>query len=124
MKIRQVAGWVVIAGLIVAATGCATRFSSRTIHDEIVAQSGQDPLGVFEMNIGRFTTMMVKKFLAGDDGELPLAGLEQLEIAVFDAASDSGPVIDVTRIKVRGWEPVVRTYKETYSAMLLFRRAW
>ena len=33
----------------------------------------------------------------------------------------AGPVIDVTRIKVRGWETVLRTHDQQRSGMLLLR---
>ncbi len=117
-KVTRGGAVIVLACLIL---GCATRFSPGKIRTEITRQSGQDPLSVFELNLGRFTTMLVKNVLAGEDGELPFEGLEQLQLAVFEAPSDTGPVIDVTLIPVRGWEPVVRMRDEVRSAMVLIR---
>lgn len=111
---------IVLACLMLA---CATRFSPGKIRTEITRQSGQDPLSVFELNLGRFTTMLMKNVLAAEDGTLPFEGLEQLQLAVFEAPSETGPAIDVTLIPVRGWEPVVRMRDEVRSAMVLIRPA-
>lgn len=110
----------VVLALIV--TGCAARFSPETVRREIVSQRGQDPLGVFELNLGRFTTLMIKSALAGEDGTLPFAGLQQLQLAVYEAPAESGPALDVTRFSVWGWEPVLRTHDVKRSAMVLVRR--
>ena len=104
-----------------ACTACATRFSPELVRQEIVTQRGTDPLSAFELDLGRFTTLLLKSALAGEDGELPFAGLGSLQLAVYEAASDRGPVIDVTRIKVVGWDPVLRFTDEQYSGMVLIQ---
>ena len=49
------------------------------------------------------------------------AGLGSLQLAVYEAPSDRGPVIDVSRIEVVGWDPVVRFTDERYSGMVLIQ---
>ena len=120
-RLLVLTGWALVLALLTSTTGCATRFSAAKIRKEIVAQSGEDPRGVFEVNIGQFTTLLLKRALGDAAGETPLAGLEGLEIAVFEASGQSGPAIDVTRIKVRGWETILRTHGENRSGMLLLR---
>lgn len=102
-------------------TSCATQFSPELVRQEIVTQRGADPLSAFELNLGRFTTLLLKSALAGEDGELPFAGLGSLQLAVYEAPSDRGPVIDVNRIEVVGWDPVLRFTDETYSGMVLIQ---
>ena len=83
-------------------TSCATSFSPELIRKEITRQSGEDPLSAFELDLGRFTTTLIKSALASEDGELPFAGITSLQIAVYEVSNGSGPAIDVTRIKVTG----------------------
>ncbi len=100
---------------------CATNFTPELIRQEIAQQRGVDPLSAFELELGRFTTLLIKSALAGEDGELPFAGLDSLHIAVYRAPTESGPAIDVTRIVVRGWEQVVRLHDPRRSGLLLIR---
>lgn len=104
-----------------ALTSCATNFTPELIRKEIVRQSGEDPLAAFELDLGRFTTTLLKSALAGEDGELPFAGLTSLQIAVYKVPNSSGPAIDVTRIKVTGWDQVVRANNPERSGMVLIR---
>ena len=110
---------ILLLVLAMALTSCATPFSPELVRQEIVTQRGVDPLSAFELNLGRFTTHLIKTVLAGKDGELPFAGLGSLQLAVYEAPSDSGPAIDVTRIAVVGWEQVLRVSDERYSGMVL-----
>lgn len=112
-------GLIIVAVLLTS--GCATRFSPGTIRDEIERQRGQDPLSVFELNLGRFSTLLLKKALATDAGDLPLAGLDRIQLAVFEVTEEDRPAMDVTQIGVRGWEPVLRLHDPDRSAMLLIR---
>lgn len=73
---------------------CATQFSPEMVRQEIRTQQGTDPLSAFELNLGRFTTLLLKTALAGEDGEVPFAGLGRLQLAVYESPSDRGPVID------------------------------
>jgi hypothetical protein len=115
---RGIAVWVAI--LLLA--GCATRFSPGKIRDELARQSGRDPLTSFELNIGRFTTFLIKSALdVEDDDELPLSGLDQLQLAVYESPAESGPAMDVTQIPVRGWEPLVRFHDRQRSGLVLIR---
>ena len=118
-KILQ--GPVLVLAALVAAAGCATAFSPQLVRDEIVRQQGKNPRDAFELNLGRFTTLLLKQVLTSEDGKVPFAGLSGLELAVFDAPSESGPAIDVTRIPVRGWEPLIRLNNENRSGMVLVR---
>lgn len=105
-------------------TSCATQFSPELVRQEIIAQQGTDPLSAFELNLGQFTTLLIKSALAGegaDEGELPFAGLGSLQLAMFEAPSDRGPVIDVSRIEVVGWEPVLRFTDQDSSGMVLIQ---
>lgn len=106
--------------VLVAATGCATLYSSDTVRQAIVQQTGQNPRAAFELNLGRFTTMLAKAALADPDGNVPFAGLERLEFAVYEMPEGSAP-IDVTLFGVRGWEPVLRSYDDKRSSMVLIR---
>lgn len=112
---------VLLIALALLLGGCATNFSPEMVRQEIRTQSGTDPLSAFELNLGRFTTLLIKTALAGEDGEVPFAGLGSLEVAVYDASNDSGPVIDVTRIEVTGWDPVVRFLNPDSSGMVLIQ---
>lgn len=108
-----------VAVLLLA--GCATNFSPELMRSEIRSQRGVDPLAAFELELGRFTTLLLKSALAGEDGELPFAGLESLEVAVYEVPSESGPALDVTRIRVTGWEQVLRAHDQNRSGMVLIR---
>ncbi|MEM9553527.1 MAG: hypothetical protein AAGC60_04660 [Acidobacteriota bacterium] len=112
---------IALLGLLVLSTGCATRFSPELIRQEIVTQQGADPRSAFELTLGRFTTHLIKTAMAGEDGELPFAGLGSLELAVYEAPTPDGPVIDVTRIPVVGWEPVLRLTDPGRSGMVLIQ---
>jgi len=109
---------LIMSGL---ALGCATRFSPSTIRSEIVRQRGLDPLTQFELNLGRFTTYMLKNALATEDGEVPFAGLSELQLSVYEMPERQGAAIDVTRIEVRGWEPVIRFVDASRSIMIVVR---
>ena len=98
---------VLITGMAVA---CATQFSSESIRHEITVQRGQDPLSVFELDLGKFTTLLLKKAMTTEDGKVPFSGVRELQVAVYEAPSETGPAIDVTRIQVRGWEQVLRIH--------------
>jgi hypothetical protein len=116
-----------LSGLALGATllllcGCATRFSPGTVRDELARQSGRDPRTTFELNLGRFTTLLIKSALdVEQDGELPLAGLDQLQLAVYESPAERGPAMDVTQIPVRGWEPVIRFLDRERSGLVLIR---
>lgn len=110
-----------LALIAVLGIGCATNFSPEMMRSEIQAQRGENPRAAFELSLGRFTTMMIQSALAGEDGELPFAGLTSLEVAVYEVESPAGPAIDVTRIAVRGWDPVIRAHNDSKSAMVLIR---
>ena len=117
-RTHSIALAILVLGL---STGCATSFSPEKIRKEIRTQRGEDPLAAFELNLGRFTTLVIKNALAGQDGELPFAGLTSLQVAAYEVSAPSGPALDVTRIKVRGWEPVLRAHDEKRSALVLVR---
>jgi hypothetical protein len=115
---RGLSVWLAILLLF----GCATRFSPEKIRDELARQSGRDPLTSFELNLGRFTTLLIKRALDVEtDDVLPLSGLEQLQVAVYESPSEAGPAMDVTRIPVRGWEQVVRFHDQKRSGLVLIR---
>jgi len=102
-------------------SGCATNFTPELMRSEIRAQRGESPLAAFELNLGRFTTLMIKSAIAGDDGELPFAGVDSLHVAVYEVSAPSGPAIDVTQIPVRGWEEVLRMQDPSRSGMVLIK---
>ena len=110
---------VLAAALLLSS--CATSFSPELIRNEITRQRGIDPLSAFELDLGRFTTLLIKSAMAGEDGELPFAGLESLQVAVYNAPAETGPAIDVTRIKVTGWDQVVRLHNQKRSGMVLIQ---
>ncbi len=120
MSNTRILSFVALAALLVTA-GCATSFSPEMVRNEIVRQQGKNPREAFELNLGRFTTLLIKQALAGEDGEIPFKGLSGLELAVFDAPVESGPALDVTQIPVRGWEALIRLHNESRSGMVLVR---
>jgi len=81
---RRTVAWSLIIVAFCMTSGCAARFSPDKIRNEIERQRGQDPLSVFELNLGRFSTLLLKKALATENGELPLSGLDQIQLAVFE----------------------------------------
>lgn len=101
--------------------GCATSFSPRSVREEILRQTGQDPRRALEIELGRLTTGLIQQAFAGESGDVPFAGLAGLELAVFEIDADEGPVLDVTRIAVRGWESPVKLHDESRSGMVLVR---
>jgi hypothetical protein len=118
---RRTIGLGLIIVAICLTSACAARFSPDRIRGEIERQRGQDPLSVFELNLGRFSTLLLKKALATNDGELPLSGLDQIQLAVFEVPEEDRPAMDVTQIGIRGWEPVIRMHDAERSAMVLVR---
>ncbi len=108
---------------LIAATilfgACATNFTPELVRQEIVTQRGDDPLRAFELNLGRFTTLLIKSALAGEDGELPFAGLNSLQLAVYEVSADSGAALDVTRFSFTGWDQVLRVQEPNSSGMVL-----
>ena len=121
---RGVAWSLALSGLL-AATACATSFSPATIRNEIVRQTGQDPQRAFEFTLGPTTMSLARAVLGGSTTEgagLPLAGLEALELAVYDAPSGAaGAGVDFTRMPITGWEPVVKSRDGARSALVLVR---
>ena len=113
--------WSAVALIACSVLGCAVRFSPQTIRQEIFSQRGQDPLGVYEMNLGRFTTLLLRSALSDAEGNAPFAGLERIQLAIYQAPSERGPAIDVTLMDVHGWEPVLRVLDEGRSGMVLVR---
>ena len=105
----------------VVASSCATNFTPELMREEITRQRGIDPLAAFELNLGKFTTLMIKSALAGENGEVPFRGLDSLQVAVYNAPNESGPAIDVTRIQVSGWEQLVRMHDPKRSGLILVR---
>jgi hypothetical protein len=101
--------------------GCAAQFSPGAIRQEIVRQRGGDPLSVFEVNLGQFTTLLLRRSLTGSVGAFPLSGLRKLQVAVFEMPVAQTPVIDVTRIATRGWDPVIKVHDRERSGMVLLR---
>ncbi len=111
-----------LVGLVAAAIlfgACATNFTPELVRKEIATQNGEDPLSAFELNLGRFTTLLIKSALAGEDGELPFAGLSSLQLAVYEVSPDSGPALDVTRFSFTGWDQVIRVHEQDSSGMVL-----
>ena len=122
MKLDVSAKTAITLALALFASACATNFTPELVRGEITRQRGVDPLRAFELDLGRFTTLLIKTALAGqDDGELPFAGLTSLQLAVYEAPAASGPAIDVTRIAVTGWEQVLRITDEKRSGMVLIQ---
>ncbi len=121
LKIAQLRLVVLLLILTPILTSCATPFSPELIRQEIITQRGSDPLSAFELNLGRFTTHLLKTALSGENGEVPFAGLGNLQLAVYEAPSDNGPAIDVTRIDVVGWEQVLRINDGKHSGMVLIQ---
>jgi hypothetical protein len=119
-SLRTFPSFLILAACLTL-TACATNFSPELVRSEIARQRGVDPLSAFELSLGRFTTLMIKSALAGEDGVLPFAGLDSLEIAVYQAPNELGPAIDVTRIAVRGWEQVVRMNNPQRSGLVLIQ---
>ena len=115
-----------LAVLLLGTAGCATRFSPDMIREVVREQSGADPRGVFEVNLGRFSTALLKNAFsaaAADDAAIPpaFAGVDSLQLAVYEVPSDEGPAIDVTQIPVRGWDPVVRFHDDQRSVTVLIQ---
>lgn len=112
---------------LAALLGCATQFTSGTIRDEIVHQTGLEPLRAFEFDLGGPTLHIARTVMAGSSSgtSLPLAGLERLELAVYDVSKSmgTGKSVDFTRMTVRGWEKVVRVMDGAHSAVVLVRRS-
>jgi hypothetical protein len=114
---------VVSLALAALQVACATTFSPEVIRGEIARQTGSDPPGVFELNIGRVTLALARTVIgSGSDGTLPLAGLTRFELAVYKVAA-GGESLDFTRMAVRGWEPTVRSKTENGSTLVLVRQS-
>jgi hypothetical protein len=103
--------------------GCAAQFSPSAVRQEIVRQRGENPLSVFEVNIGKFTTLLLRRSLGTSAGDFPFAGVRELQLAVFEVPAGQDPVIDVTRIATRGWDSVVKVHDQQRSGLVLLRTA-
>ncbi len=116
-----------LAGLVLAASGCATQFSPEAIRAEITRQTGQEPDRTLEVDVGRVTMALAKSALGvSADPSLPLSGLTGLQLGFYSMPRPSvatGTVLDFTRMRVRGWEQVVRTRDASRSAMVLVRES-
>jgi hypothetical protein len=121
---RWAASALALWGLL-AAAACATAFSPAVIRNEIVRQTGQDPQRAFEFTLGPTTMSLARAVLGGASMEgsgLPLAGLDALELAVYEVPSGApGGGVDFTRMPISGWEPVVKTRDGARTAMVLVR---
>lgn len=108
---------------IALALACATHFSPQTVRDEITRQTGQAPDKAFEFTLGEMTMGLAKRLAASasDSGELPLAGLDELELAVYPVPPGKAGALDFTLMPVRGWEPVVKVKGERGSGFVLVR---
>jgi hypothetical protein len=118
---RWIAPSLALAGLLASAS-CATSFSPATIRDEIRRQTGQDPQRAFEFTLGPTTMSLARAVLGGSTADapgLPLAGLEALELAVYEAPPGAG--VDFTRMRFTRWEPVVKSRDGARSALVLVR---
>jgi hypothetical protein len=123
---REAGAGAVALALALLAAGCATRFSAQAVRTEIARQTGEDPQSVFELNLGQVTMALARHLLAGEasDGELPLAGLERFELAMYGLPAgvlDGSRRLDFTAMPVRGWEPTLRVAKEGRSGVVLVR---
>ncbi len=105
--------------LLAGASGCVTTFSPEMIRDEIRDQQGTNPRKTLETNLGRFSTSLFKRVF--NEGGGPLAGMTGLELAVFDVETRSAPALDVSQIRVRGWESLARIQSGDHSGMVLVR---
>jgi hypothetical protein len=112
---------LILLVFVVLFSGCATSFSPGSVRQEIFRQTGQDPRRALEVDLGRFTTGLIKQVFAAEGGDVPFAGLAALEFAVYEVDAGEGPVLDVTLIPVRGWESPVKMHDETRSGMVLVR---
>jgi len=110
-----------VALLACLSLGCATRYSPSTVRQEIVRQRGVDPRSAFELTLGRLTTYLLKSALTTEGGDVPFAGLSELQLAVYEVPEHEGPAIDVTLFGIRGWEPTIRARDERRSIMILVR---
>jgi len=122
---RRVCTILALVCAVLAVAGCAARISARTVRDEIVRQTGSTPSSEFELNLGYATTALVKTALGvTQDGDLPLAGLARLELAVLglgerDAAR--APIVFGGIAPPWGWESSVRWKGPESSALVLVR---
>jgi len=111
-----------LAVLLVSSLACATAFSPRAIRDEIARQTGSPPPDAFEVTIGEVTMTLAKALAAqATEGELPLQGLDRLELAVYPVPAGKAGSLDFTQMAVRGWEPVVKVKKGPNSGFVLVR---
>ena len=66
---------------------------------------------------------IIRTALAGGGHSLPLAGLTDFDLALYDVPSPSaqGAPLDFTKMAIRGWGPVIRTRQPGRSAAVLVR---
>lgn len=114
---------VPLAALALFAAGCAGSISPQTVRAELVRQSGAPPAKEFEFTMGRFTTALLKSALGpGPDGQLPLAGLTGIELAVYSLPIGIPEgALDFSQMTPYGWENVVR-YKDGPKSVLVMIR--
>jgi hypothetical protein len=110
-----------VAALASLSLACATRYSPSRVREEIARQRGVDPRSAFELNLGRLTTSLLKSAFTTEGGEVPFAGLDELQLAVYEVPEREGPAIDVTLFGARGWEPTIRAHDERRSIVILVR---
>jgi len=111
-----------LAATVVSGLACATAFSPGAIRDEITRQTGTAPADAFEFTLGEVTMTLAKALGAhATQGELPLQGLDRLELAVYPVPPGKAGVLDFTQMPVRGWEPVVKVKEGANSGFVLVR---
>jgi hypothetical protein len=114
--------------LILALAGCATSLDPNHVRKEIAAQTGADPQGIFEFTLGpTMLTLARTRFTASgtaaEPGAQPLSGLRKLQFAVYTLDPARAPALDLTRMKISGWESTVRKRDANSSTLVLVRGA-
>lgn len=112
----------VMGGLFLLSFACATRFSPQAVREEIERQTGVQPQKALEITLGKVTMGLAKSLAAAaTDGQLPLSGLDRIELAVYPVPAGRAGSLDFSQMEIRGWEPTVKVKGEQGSGFVLVR---
>ncbi len=119
MSVRR-ARWLSLVVVLVALAGCYRPFSPEQVRKEIVRQTGSEPQTSFEFKLGGATMRLAKAGVSKAAGEpITFGGVTRIDLAVFDLPQ--GKSLDLSRMKLWGWDKVIQTRDGKRAFMVLVR---
>lgn len=112
--------WIPLVLTLLALGGCYRPFSPEQVRKEIVRQTGSDPQTSFELKLGGATMRLAKAVVSRAAGEpITFGGLTRIDLAIFDLPP--GRRMDLSRIRLWGWDRMIQTQDGKRALMVLVR---